>query len=183
MARLYLVRHGEPAGTFTDSRDPGLSQFGHEQAKAAAEKLRAFGALDVISSPLKRAQETAAPYAALRGLKPRIADAVAEIPTPAHVALEKRGEWLRGVMMGSWGDAEPMLREWRNNVVAFLKDLPRDTAIFSHYVAINVAVAVARQDERVTVYAPTHASITILDATPDALVEVEIGQTGESVVR
>ena len=183
MPRLYLIRHGEPAGTFTASRDPGLSPLGHEQAKAAAETLHAFGALDVISSPLKRAQETAAPYAALRGVKPRIATAVAEIPTPAHVGFEKRGDWLRGVMMGSWREAEPELRAWRTQVVAFLKDLPRDTAIFSHYVAINVAVAAARDDDRITVFAPTHCSITVLDATADALIEVELGRTGESVVR
>jgi broad specificity phosphatase PhoE len=183
MARLYLVRHGEPAGTFTDSRDPGLSALGHEQAKAAADKLRAFGTLDVISSPLNRAQQTAAPYATLHGLKPRIAQAVAEIPTPGHIAFEKRGEWLRGVMMGSWRETEPMLQSWRDDVVAFLRELPRDTVIFSHYVAINVAVAAARNDDRVTVFAPTHASITILDTTPDTLVEVELGLTGESVVR
>jgi broad specificity phosphatase PhoE len=183
MARLYLVRHGEPSGTWTDSRDPGLSPLGHEQAKGAAEGLRAFGALDVISSPLKRAQETAAPYALLRGLAPTIADAVAEIPTPDTIAFDSRGVWLRGLMTGSWRDAEPMLQAWRDSVIAFLQALPRDTAIFSHYVAINVAVAAARKADRVTVFAPTHASITILDATSAGLVEVELGRTGDTVVR
>lgn len=183
MARLYLIRHGEPAGTFVDSRDPGLSPLGQTQAKAAAEQLRAYGALDVVSSPLKRAHETSAPYATLRGVSARISDAVAEIPTPAHVPFETRGEWLRGVMMGKWAEAEPELQAWRGQVVSFLKGLPRDTAIFSHYVAINVAVAAARKDDRVTVCAPTHCSITILDATPNALIEIELGRQGESVVR
>jgi broad specificity phosphatase PhoE len=183
MARLYLVRHGEPAGTFTDSRDPGLSPLGHSQAKATGERLRAFGELGVSSSPLKRAQETAAPFAAWRCVQPTISHAVAEIPTPDHVPFEMRGDWLRGVMMGSWQDAEPMLQEWRTNVVRFLQGLKNDTAIFSHYVAINVAVAAARKDDRVTVFAPTHASITVLDATPDALIEVELGRAGETTVR
>lgn len=183
MARLYLIRHGEPSGTWTDARDPGLSALGHQQAKDAADKLRAFGALDVISSPLKRAQETAAPYAKLRAVQPTIAEAIAEIPTPDHVPFENRGEWLRGLMTGSWRDADPVLQAWRADAIAFLQGLPRDTAIFSHYVAINVAVAAARGDDRVTVFAPTHASITILDATPQALVEVELGRVGESVVR
>ena len=183
MARLYLIRHGEPSGSYTETRDAGLSPLGHEQAKAAAQALRAFGPLDVISSPLMRARETAAPYAALRGVTPTIVEAVAEIPTPDHVPFENRGEWLRGRMTGSWRDAEPMLQRWRGEAIAYLKALPRDTAIFSHYVAINVAVAAARGDDRVTVFAPTHASITILDATPDALIEVELGRTGESVVR
>jgi broad specificity phosphatase PhoE len=183
MARLYLVRHGEPSGTWTDARDPGLSSLGHQQAQAAAARLRAFGSLNVVTSPLRRAQETAAPFATLRGVHASISEAVAEIPTLAHVAFENRGEWLRGVMTGAWSEADPLLRAWRSRVVEFLCALPSDTAIFSHYVAINVAVAAARNDDRVTVFAPTHASITILDTTADALIEVELGRTGETVVR
>src|SRR5882672_9191898 len=117
MARLYLVRHGEPSGTWTDARDPGLSPLGHEQAKAAAEALGAFGRLAVVTSPLRRAHETAAPYAALRGVPPTISEAVAEIPTPGSVAFEKRGDWLRGIMTGSWSAAEPSLQAWRTRVV------------------------------------------------------------------
>jgi broad specificity phosphatase PhoE len=183
MARLYLIRHGEPSGTWSDSRDPGLTPLGLQQAQAAAEQLRAFGPLDVISSPLRRARETAEPFAALRGVSPKIVEAIAEIPTPAGVALDKRSEWLRGVMVGEWRAVEPALQEWRAGVIAFLQSLPRDTAIFSHYVAINVAVAAARRDDRVTVFAPTHASITILHATPLGLDEVELGHTGQTTVR
>ncbi len=183
MARLYLVRHGEPTGTWTDSPDPGLSTLGHEQAKEAAERLRAFGSLDIVTSPLRRAQETAIPFATLRGTSPRIASAVSEIPTPSGVALENRGDWLRSVMTGRWSDTDRALQDWRAQLIAYLSSLSRDTAVFSHYVAINVAVAGARRDERVTVFAPTHASITILDATPRGLEEVELGRAGETTVR
>src|SRR5689334_8698852 len=133
MARLYLVRHGEPSGTFTDSADPGLSPLGHEQARAAARELAAYGSLAVLSSPLRRAQETAAPFAALRGVKPTIAAPVAEIPTPPGVALERRGEWLRGIMTGSWRDADESLQAWRASAIKFLQELPSDSAVFSHY--------------------------------------------------
>ena len=183
MARLYLVRHGEPVGTWTDSHDPGLSPLGHEQAQNAAERLSMFGQLSVVTSPLRRAQETAKPFAALSRATARIAEAVAEIPTPAGVAIEKCGEWLRGVMAGKWSEAEQSLQAWRGRVVAYLAGLDSDTAIFSHYVAINVAVGAARRDDRVTVFAPTHASITILDTLRDGLSEVKIGQTGQTSVR
>ena len=183
MARLYLVRHGEPVGTWADSHDPGLSPLGHEQAQNAAERLSVLGKLSVVTSPLRRAQETAKPFAALRRLTALIAEPVAEIPTPAGVAIEKRGEWLRAVMAGKWSDAEQSLQAWRGRVIAFLEGQNSDAAIFSHYVAINVAVGAARRDDRVTIFAPTHASITVLDKSPDGLSEVEIGQTGQTTVR
>ena len=183
MARLYLVRHGEPSGTWTDSTDPGLSPLGREQAEEAAKRLREFGALDVVTSPLRRARETAAPFAAYRSRSPTIAEAVAEIPTPRAIALANRGEWLRSVMTGKWSEADRPQQEWRALVVAYLLGLPRDTAVFSHYIAINVAVAAARRDDRVTVFAPTHASVTILDTTALGLTEVELGRTGQTIVR
>lgn len=183
MARLYLIRHGEPSGTWADSRDPGLSHLGREQAKGAAERLKLFGPLDVISSPLKRAIETAEPFAAHRKVLPEIAEEVAEIPSPPELALDKRSDWLRGIMSGRWSEADEGLQAWRVRMIAFLNGLPRDTAVFSHFVAINVAVAAARKDERVTVFSPAHASITILETGPLGLSEIELGQTGQTIVR
>ena len=37
---IYLVRHGEAAASWAQATDPGLSEFGHEQARAAARLLR-----------------------------------------------------------------------------------------------------------------------------------------------
>ena len=183
MPRLYLVRHGEPSVTWSDSSDPGLSPLGHEQAKAVADRLGTFGALDIVTSPLRRAQETAAPFALLRHATTTIAAAVSEIPTPPGVPLDKRGDWLRAVMTGAWREADVPLQAWRKKVIEFLQDLPNNTAIFSHYVAINVAVAAARRDDSVTVFAPAHTSITTLDATPTGLIEDELGRTGQTAVR
>lgn len=86
-------------------------------------------------------------------------------------------------MAGKWNDAERPLQDWRAQVIDYLLRLPHDTAVFSHYVAINVAAGAARRDDRVTVFAPTHASITILDAIPLGLEEVELGRAGETSVR
>jgi len=63
MARIYLVRHGKAAASFTDDADPGLDVEGHEQAKQACELLTRHTPLVLLSSPLKRAQETAIPLA------------------------------------------------------------------------------------------------------------------------
>ena len=71
---VHLVRHGEvdnPAGVLY-GRLPGfhLSPDGRLMAKAAAGFLAGHDVAVLLSSPLERALETAAPFAAQFGLAP-----------------------------------------------------------------------------------------------------------------
>ncbi len=63
---VYLIRHGQSTANLTGARvyDPPLTDHGHAQAAALARALRARGVRAVLSSPLVRALETAAPVAA-----------------------------------------------------------------------------------------------------------------------
>ncbi|HEY5014476.1 MAG TPA: histidine phosphatase family protein [Acidimicrobiia bacterium] len=79
---LVLVRHAEPvrtvAGTVDGPADPGLTPLGFEQAQRLAEWL-AYERIDaVLSSPMRRARETAEPLAALVGLEVEIVDGLVE---------------------------------------------------------------------------------------------------------
>jgi broad specificity phosphatase PhoE len=47
--------------------------------------------------------------------------------------------------------------------------------VFSHFVAINVAVGEATGDDRVTVFSPDHCSVTVLDVVDGTLRLVERG--------
>ena len=69
---VHLLRHGEvenPGGVLY-GRLPGfgLSETGHQMARDAAEALRGRDVVHLVASPLQRAQETAAPMAAVLGL-------------------------------------------------------------------------------------------------------------------
>ncbi len=61
--RLILVRHGESvgnaSGVLQGRLDFGLSERGLAQARLTAERLQGEGASRVVSSPLKRAAQTA----------------------------------------------------------------------------------------------------------------------------
>jgi broad specificity phosphatase PhoE len=160
--RLYMVRHGRAAAGFGESADPGLDAQGHEQGEAVAKELAARGPLPILLSPLRRAQETAAPLALLWGVKPAIEEAVSEIPSPTD-NLQERVTWLREFMAGSWRGATPALAQWRESVIAALLDIHEDTAIFSHYIAINVAVGAATGDDRVVIFSPDNASVTVFE--------------------
>ena len=185
MARLYLVRHGEPAGTWgqSDDPDPGLTDLGRRQAEAAAERLAKTPPKLIVSSPLRRARETSVPLATAMRMNATIADAVAEIPTPSSVAFAQRGDWLRGLMAGDWGAADASLQAWRDGVVAYLTGLQDDTAVFSHFVAINVALGSAIGDDRVVCFKPSHASVTVLEAKGRVLSLVELGETAETTIK
>ena len=80
--RLILVRHGESvgnaAGVLQGRLDYGLSERGLLQAKLTADRLQAEPLVRLISSPLKRAAETADFVASAAALPVEFDEALAE---------------------------------------------------------------------------------------------------------
>lgn len=175
MVKLYLIRHGRAEAGFGESMDPGLDALGREQAEAVAAALGALGPLPILSSPLRRAQETAAPLAKLWNAAPVVEPAVAEIPSPKGMTLEERVLWLRKLMAGTWRDVSPELAMWREHCIATTVAIPRDTAIFSHYIAINVLFGAAAGDDRVVAFSPDNCSVTVFETDGTRLKLIEKG--------
>ncbi|MBV1905827.1 MAG: histidine phosphatase family protein [Pseudomonadales bacterium] len=161
MAQLYLVRHGKAASGFAGHRDPGLDKTGQQQALHIAKQLAPLGPLPIISSPLLRTRETALPLCELWNTQAIIEHSIAEIPTPTQ-DLEKRSLWLKKVMQDTWDNLDTSLHAWRDALVNYLMSLEEDCVLFSHFVAINVAVSYANQDPRLISFQPDNASCTIL---------------------
>ncbi|MGN6516019.1 MAG: histidine phosphatase family protein [Rhizomicrobium sp.] len=176
MPRLYMVRHGKAEAGFGGAMDPGLDALGREQADAVAQKLKNIGPLPILTSPLARTQQTAAPLAKLWSRAPVIEHAVAEIPSPDLGSLEARAVWLRKLMAGSWRGVNPELATWREHCIATVAAIPQDTVIFSHYVAINVIAGAATKDDRVVVFSPDNCSVTVFEADGSSLRLIEKGR-------
>jgi broad specificity phosphatase PhoE len=188
MPRLYLIRHGKPASTWGGAdEDPGLDETGREQARAARDWLLARPVGErperVVSSPLKRCRETAQPTADALGVAVEIDPLVGEIPTPAALHPTERPSWLRQVFQGTWGEIQGDLDydAWRREMVASLR-ARGDTAVFSHYVAINAVVSHLLGDDRVLSFRPDHTSITVLETDGANLVLVEKGHEAATSV-
>ena len=98
MTLLYLVRHGRAAAGWNTDPDPGLDDLGRHQAEQVAARLAPLGPLAVVTSPLRRCQETAVPLCRTWRTTARIEPAVAEIPSPEGVDMADRVEWLRVAM-------------------------------------------------------------------------------------
>jgi len=175
MPKIYLVRHGKAAAGWDAHPDPGLDDIGKKQAEETAETLAPLGPLDIVSSPLARARETARPLAEKWRKTPRIEPGVAEIPSPTD-DLGERSRWLHNVMIDNWSCQDPFLTNWRQAAIDAVAALENDTVIFSHFIAINVIVGAAVGDDRVVNFLPDNGSITTVEIKAGQISLIERGR-------
>lgn len=143
------------------------------------------GPLALLSSPMRRCQETAAPYGALSGQRAILEPAVSEVVAPAGVSdrrtwLRENFPWDEGGVRRRWVDVDPALLAWRDDVTNAMRTVRRDSAVFSHFIAINVIVGAAIGAEETMVFRPGHASITEIASEGGALRVVSLGAEMQS---
>lgn len=183
--RLYLVRHGQATGGWDEDPDPGLSALGREQADAVAVALNPHGPLPLVTSPMRRTQETASAFAARWPSKPRIEPRVSEIPSPTP-DLNIRRAWLSELMDGAWSQpaakkaGEHDLGLWRSDLLAALREIEEPTVITSHFIAINVVVGHILGDDRVVCFRPDNCSVTVIEGDGSDFRLIELGVEAET---
>jgi broad specificity phosphatase PhoE len=176
---IYLVRHGEAAAGWGDHPDPGLSDLGKKQAEAVSASLVSLGVQRAVTSPMLRCRETALPFEQSMGLVATVAPEISEIDTPEGVG--DRVDWLRTLMAGDWDGGSHSYINWRRSMLDFVSGLADDTAVFSHFVAINALVGMIEADPRVVLFRPGHCSLTQLKRENGKLAVAEYGS--ESATR
>ncbi|MEV5975985.1 bifunctional RNase H/acid phosphatase [Streptomyces sp. NPDC052114] len=172
-ATFVLLRHGETALTpekrFSGSggSDPSLSDAGREQAERAAAALAARGTIQaVVSSPLKRCQETAHTVAARLGLDVHLEDGLRETDF---------GAW-EGLTFGEVRERQP---EELNAWLASPKAAPPGGESFA---AVSRRVSAAR--DRLTAAYAGRTVLLVTHVTPiKTLVRLALGAPPESLFR
>ncbi|MCU1371134.1 MAG: bifunctional RNase H/acid phosphatase [Ilumatobacteraceae bacterium] len=166
MARIHLVRHGRSEAAWADHLDPGLHADGRMQAAAVATELaEQMAPIPIWSSPLLRAQQTAAPLAATWGSTIAITPDFGEIPSPSTDPGE-RSAWLASAMVSRWSDLGPAIDRWRTNLLDAARGVTGDVVVFTHFVAVNAIVGAAEDRLEVLVFAPAYTSVTVVDVDP-----------------
>ncbi len=152
---VHLLRHGEvhnPAGVlYGRLPDYHLSELGERMAERAASW---FGGRDIthlVSSPLERAQETAAPTAKAFGLDPVIDERVVEAGNHfqgktfgvGDGALWHPGVWwvLRNPWRPSWGEPYAQIAARMLAAAADARDEARghEAVVVSHQLPVWIA--------------------------------------------
>ena len=144
--------------------------------------------MDVVTSPLLRCRQTAFPTATAWGTEARVEPRVGEIPSPEGYDLENRVDWLREAMAGTWSEVAQRsgahYRAYRDSVAAAVKELRRDTVVFSHFIAINAVIGAATRDDRVVIASLDNCSVTVLDVPGDGTIAlVETGGEADTLIR
>ncbi len=190
---LMLVRHGQTANTVArvfcgpGGGDPGLNDGGREQVRRAAETLAASSVDAVLTSPMRRARETADLIAAEIGLPVVVADGYRECAFGAWDGLtlqQVREQWPGE--LDSWldfADARPpdgeSIAEAQQRVEAELQSTlsayaGKTVVIVSHVNPIKLVV-------RACLEAPLHCLHRML-VSPASLTVVSFYESGDSVL-
>ena len=179
---IFLVRHGEASASWGESPDPGLSALGRQQAEAAARELaRQLGeGTLLISSPLQRALETAAPLSLTLRQSVQQYAAFREIPSP--VPLAQRQAWLRQFMQEQWSEQPEDLQAWRSRALDQLLELQQCAVIFTHFLVINAVVGQVLDRPQTLCFSPANGSITRLRSNGSSLELVALGPEMETHV-
>jgi broad specificity phosphatase PhoE len=172
--QVLLVRHALPLRSeHGEGSDPDLSEEGWAQVERLPEALARFPILRVVSSPQRRAIQTAEPVAAARQLSVEIDDRFAEYDRdlPVYIPVEqikaeRPEEWARLAQ----GHLPSAVDEdaFRARVRAAVDDLvaaadPEDTvAVFSHGGVINVLLHEILGTARLLSFPVDYASVTRL---------------------
>jgi broad specificity phosphatase PhoE len=85
-------------------------------------------------------------------------------------------------MAGRWTGLGLAFDAWRASVMGAIENLADETAVFSHFVAINVIAGMLTGDDRVVVFRPGHCSITKLERRAGKLRLVELGAEAATAV-
>jgi broad specificity phosphatase PhoE len=189
MPKLYLIRHARPSAAWGEDADPGLDATGQQQAEAATRILaQTLDRMPIYTSPLRRCRETARPLERLWQRSAEVLEPVAELPSPP-LDLPARQQWLRQAMQGTWSElndlapaGSPDYIVWRQALLDALARLPQDSVVFSHFIAINVAVAAAYARDDVVCFRPDHASITCVEAGNGSVRLIELGRQADTTI-
>ncbi len=169
--QLLIIRHALPLRSEPgQGSDPDLSEEGIEQAKRLPEALARFPIARLVSSPQKRAIQTADPVAEALGLPIDIDDRLAEYDrdlshyTPVEEISEEDMRRLAKGELPSGVDQSEFIARVRAGVDDIVKAAKREdtVALFSHGGVINALVHDVMNTDRLLCVQVDYAGVTRL---------------------
>jgi broad specificity phosphatase PhoE len=169
--QLLVIRHALPLRTEPgQGSDPDLSEEGIEQAKRLPEALARFPVSRLVSSPQRRAVQTAQPVADRLGLSIDVDDRLAEYDrdlshyTPVEEISEEDMKRLASGDLPGGVDQPAFIDRVNAGVADIVKAANREdtVALFSHGGVINALVHTIMETTRLLCVQVDYAGITRL---------------------
>lgn len=180
--QVFLVRHGQAAAGWDSDPDPGLSPLGLQQAQSVCDAFASGTPFPLFSSPLRRAQQTAAPLSDIWRIPVQIDPAFIEIPAPKGLSMAERMSWLLSVRDLTWQQASEDLWQWRRQMLDRLTAFSEPCIVFTHFMVMNLAAGVALETDRLVHYQPANGSILSLSVGAGVVEIVDLGLQAETRV-
>jgi broad specificity phosphatase PhoE len=175
MGRLYVVRNARTEDGTGFQDNPCLDETGREQAEAVVRKLNQDRPAKIVTSPQRRAMETAAPLARHWFMTPVVDPSLTLMPLPSERSVDQH-DWLVDFMDKSWRDAPYEQARWREACLIALTQQTGTVVLFTHFIVANMIVGAATGDDRVVVFQPDNGSVSTLEIKDGMLSLVELGR-------
>ncbi|MBK5288288.1 MAG: histidine phosphatase family protein [Acidimicrobiia bacterium] len=187
---LLLIRHAVPERITTEQSggepaDPSLTDAGRHQADRLAAWLAIEGVDHIVSSPLRRAGETAAPVATALGIDVEVDpelceyDAAADSYIPIEEMRAENSERWQAMVEGRWADygGEPP-DQFRGRIIPCIDRIiaahpGRKVAAVCHGGVINVYLASVLDIDRHLWFDPEYTSISRVRASRSGARSIE----------
>lgn len=184
---LLLIRHGRPtrddgSDGANGPADPGLSPVGRQQAAALADWLAAEPIDAIYSSPMRRAQETAAPLADQLGLKVTPEADIAEYDAGAasYIPIEE----LKAAGDPRWMELPDDVPAFQSRVVEAVERIVADhasgkVALVCHGGVVNVYLSWVLKTAQELFFLPHYTSVSRVLASGDGRRSIDaVNETG-----
>ncbi|MDA3026835.1 MAG: histidine phosphatase family protein [Actinomycetota bacterium] len=199
---VHVMRHGEVFNPekVLYGRLPGykLSALGLQMAERAAQYFKNNNLSLIVSSPLERAQQTAAPTANLHNLKPQLEELIIEaenvfegkrVSVGDGALRDPRNWWhLRNPIKPSWGEPYKKVAQRMRGAIFAAKDLAKgqEALLVSHQLPIWIARLSA--EGKSFIHDPRKrqcslASVTTFVFENDSLVAVEYEEPAADLLK
>ncbi len=157
---VIFIRHAEASSSWGDHPDPGLSDTGVAQSKKLINRpeLKQLDDYSFISSPKKRAIDTARSLAKKFEKELIIENIFTEIPSP-NIEPKNKQDWLKNILQMNKNDLPENITMWKDNIISKTRAFSQDSIVFTHFMVINALLSELNSETKLLYFYPDYTSL------------------------
>ena len=181
-SHIILVRHGEASSGWSVHPDPGLSELVRMQAENSGKGLiNQIASYQLLSSPKKRAVETMEIMHTKNKFPFKLDSRFIEIPSD-NIDANKKREWLSRIFTTPIEGLPEAVKEWRSNLINWLKNAQGNFIVTTHFMVINALVSYITSNDAISYFHPDYASRTEIFIKNGELTQLILGDDKKTVI-